>query len=379
MIRLLLLGSLVLVGLAAHWPLPGVGGWLVGLLAREYGYWLILVIPFLVFPWSRYPSGVIKVALGLIAALLLTSSAWQAAEMAKTLNAELQNAFGPQQSESIPFSWGKLFQFRGTPVASGEPIGLPTRDGKMVPITFYRPTTPGPHPCILVLHTGGWNSGSPDEFKTWIDHLVAKGFAVAALAYRLAPRWSWPTQANDVQDALRYLSKNHGSYNLQADQFILFGRSAGGHLAQTAMSTTDVGIRGCIAFYAPADLVYAYEKGREDDVLSSLQLLRDFMGGSLSEKPGSYKEASPIFQIPVQAPPVLLVHGEQDTLVSPRQSMRYFDALKKAGVPVFLLSLPWATHACDHNLNGPAGQLSRHAVEFFLEAVSPTQSQAPRS
>jgi acetyl esterase/lipase len=69
-------------------------------------------------------------------------------------------------------------------------------------------------------------------------------------------------------------------------------------------------------------------------------------------------------------PPTLLVHGRLDTLVWYRQSERLAARLAAAGVPHYFLSLPWATHAVEYNLNGPSGQLTAYALAWFLAAVT---------
>jgi len=44
--------------------------------------------------------------------------------------------------------------------------------------------------------------------------------------------------------------------------------------------------------------------------------------------------------------------------------------LRDKKVPYYFLSLPWATHGCDYNINGPSGQVSTYAVERFLNSVT---------
>ena len=61
---------------------------------------------------------------------------------------------------------------------------------------------------------------------------------------------------------------------------MLLGRSAGGQIAEaTAYGVPDPDIRGVVGLYAPADLVFAYQYGREDDALRSPALLRTLLGG----------------------------------------------------------------------------------------------------
>ena len=69
------------------------------------------------------------------------------------------------------------------------------------------------------------------------------------------------------------------------------------------------------------------------------------------------------------SPPTLLLHGENDTLVWFRHSVRLEARLEHAGVRCVLVGLPWATHAFEFNLSGPGGQLTTYALERFLAAV----------
>jgi acetyl esterase/lipase len=125
-----------------------------------------------------------------------------------------------------------------------------------------------------------------------------------------------------------------------------------------------------IALYGPADLEFAYAYGREDDILKSPRLLRQFLGGSPAEVPAAYASASGIRQVGPAGPPTLLMHGELDPLVWHRQSERLDRRLAELGVPHVFVSLPWATHAFEYNLNGPGGQLATYAVEWFLAAAT---------
>jgi len=125
-----------------------------------------------------------------------------------------------------------------------------------------------------------------------------------------------------------------------------------------------------MAFYSPADMHYAYEFARADDILNSLQLLRQYLGGTPAEVHPNYDSASGILLADRGSPPTLLIHGTRDELVWFRQSQRLAARLQILGVPHCFVQLPWATHAFDYNFNGPGGQISTYAVERFLEAVT---------
>jgi acetyl esterase/lipase len=226
-------------------------------------------------------------------------------------------------------------------------------------------------PCVILVHGGGWNGGSAGELPHFNHWLARSGYAVAAIDYRLAPRFPWPAQREDITAAIAFLKSHAAELGIDASRLVLFGRSAGGHLAAaTAYTRPDPAIRGIVAFYSPADVHFAWEFSRDDDVLKSPQLLKDFLGGTPETARANYDDASPIRFVDRQTPPTLLVHGQLDTLVWHRQSERLDRRLTEAGVPHAFVSLPWATHAFEYNLRGPGGQLATFSVEWFLTAVT---------
>jgi len=234
----------------------------------------------------------------------------------------------------------------------------------------FFPSPKAKAPCIVILHTGGWNRGTSDEFTPFSQLLARNGYAVAAIEYRLAPDSIWPAQRDDTLEAIRYLKSHAAELSIDPTRLILLGRSAGGQIAEAvAYTANDPAIRGCIAFYAPADMSYAYQFGREDDMLKSPLLLRQFLGGSPAQASANYDSASSIRYAGRQSPPTLLLHGAPDPLVWVRQSERLDRRLAEAGVAHYFVRVPWGTHAFDFNLNGPGGQISTYAVGYFLAAV----------
>ena len=110
---------------------------------------------------------------------------------------------------------------------------------------------------------------------------------------------------------------------------------------------------------------YAYEFARTDDILNSLKLVKQYLGGTPTEARANYDSASSILLAQRDSPPTLLIHGQRDELVWFRQSERLSARLDALGTPHCFLQLPWATHAFDYNFNGPGGQISTYAVEKF--------------
>ena len=100
-------------------------------------------------------------------------------------------------------------------------------------LDFWRPDhAAGATPVIVFVHGGGWKRGDKDNATgaAKVQHLVAEGFAVASIDYRLVPAATVEQQAEDVSSALRWLRTNAGKLGLDPARMILMGHSAGAHL-----------------------------------------------------------------------------------------------------------------------------------------------------
>lgn len=346
--------------------------WQLALIAGEFGHWLgLFSIAVAAAAWGfrgQHLLGATFIAvLGLLTALLYFSPSIRAKSLGRSLSEKLAHRFGPVELGRAPFAFNALFAGKPETVLQVRTLKF-TAD---LSLDFYAAADRANAPCVLVVHGGGWDGGARDELPNFNHWLARSGYAVAAISYRLAPEFQWPAQRDDIRSALDFLKSHAAELGIDATRLVLFGRSAGGHLAEaTAYGCPDAAIRGVIAFYAPADVHFAWEFSWEDDVLKSPQLLRQFLGGTPENARANYDSASPIRFVHKKTPPTLLLHGQLDTLVWYRQSERLAQKLTEAGAPHMFVSLPWATHAFEYNLNGPGGQLARYSIEWFLAAVT---------
>lgn len=365
---------------------PSLTAWKVAILVDEFGYWLwpvpLMLAAVALTPaysgsnaewWRTLTWLVCLLSLGLLLKPML-----QAAGLARQLPQELTREFGPVAIRRTPFSISALF------IGSGDQqsVHRETREFKKpagdnaLSLDFYYAVGPRPAPCVLIIHGGGWDSGDRHQFDAFNVQLARSGFAVAAIDYRLAPRHRWPAQREDTLDALAYLKVHHAELGVDPAQFVLLGRSAGGQIAEAvAYDQPPDCIRGVIALYAPADLYFAWKYTKENDLLNSFLLMRQYLGGSPEEVAGVFDAASAYRYVRPGTVPTLLGHGQLDALVWHRQSERLAARLKEVNTPVVFLDLPWATHAFDYNLKGPSGQITAFAIEWFLRSV--TRPAAP--
>ncbi|MFH9404181.1 alpha/beta hydrolase fold domain-containing protein [Streptomyces sp. NPDC017638] len=220
----------------------------------------------------------------------------------------------------------------------------------------------GPLPVVVFVHGGGWRSGLRDDVGPRFRHarpgpfarLAGSGTAVVCPDYRLSGEARFPAQLDDLRALLVWLRDRAGELGLDADRVVLWGESAGGHLAAlTALTTGPAGhggraatVRGCVTWYAPTDLTRLAEDhppGRFDpaDPASREALL---LGAAPAAAPGPARNASPALRVTPAAPPFLLLHGTEDEFVPCAQSDRLATALRAAGVPVEHVRVPGANH-----------------------------------
>lgn len=368
----LTVGALLpLMFMRAHWlPL-----FMAQLGLTEYGHWLAPAFVALgAWPWRR-PADRAAGALCLAVAAVLMLPAMRASVHAGRLSAETRAAWGePADGAPTPaFSWRRLWSFwrAGGGVQRSDEVYDAERG---LSLTLWQggegDALLTKRPVVLVLHGGGWDQGGRNDFPAFNAALARLGWVVADVDYRLAPKDPWPAQRDDVMRALEHLRLNAKRLSVDPGHVVLFGRSAGAHLALSfAYLTQDPAIRGVVALYGPSDLVYAWEHGSPHDILDSPRLLRQFTGGTPASHPAIYDEASPLRHVDAHTPPTLLMHGAIDDLVWPHHSRALAAALAKAGVPSQYVELPWATHGFDYGLNGPGGQAALHAVQRFLQAA----------
>ena len=365
----LALGS-ALLGLLTVVPSPDWLSWKLSIVAGQFGY-LLAAVP-LGAAWLawRPRNGRGGLALATLAAsavgfALLVQPCAQAWLIGRGLPTRMDRQFGPGEAGLPAFSFAGLFRRWPAPVQ----MTTVAYEGALK-LDFYPAVGRPAAPCVIVIHGGGWNDGDRGQVPQFNYLLARAGYAVADISYRLAPSFAWPAQREDVAAAIAFLKGHSAPLGIDPSRLVLLGRSAGGQIAEAcAYSLRDPSVRGVVALYAPADMRFAWKWGRPDDVLNSLELLREFLGGTPETAGPAFDSASGYLLAGPGSPPTLLVHGTIDTLVWYRQSERLAARLSQLGVPNLLVSMPWATHALEFNTSGPSGQLASYSVERFLGSV----------
>jgi len=275
-----------------------------------------------------------------------------------------------------PTSWDDVV-YATVPVTGGGTINLH--------MDIHGATTQsGPHPVIVWIHGGGWQSGSHNQTPSFALALRERGVTIASIEYRLSNEGVFPAQLHDCKGAIRYLRANAGLYGIDPERIGVWGSSAGGHLASLVSTTSgDASFEGSTggngafssavlagaAFYPPADLLNMQPdcalqsvgcSFNHDDPTSpeskllgvsgageGLGWLRANLSNPSEPFPALASRAassSPVAQVDANDPPMFLVHGDVDTVVPLNQSLRLRDALNGAGVGVTHIVAPGFGH-----------------------------------
>ena len=235
--------------------------------------------------------------------------------------------------------------------------------------------TDQPTPVIVYIHGGGWTSGDKNVGAGSLDvnGLLARGYIVVSLNYRLAPQYKWPAQITDVKCAIRHLRANAALYKIDPNKIGVWGGSAGGHLVAMLGTTDksagfDVGeyldqssrVQAVVDLFGPADLPAMFT--------SNAQLVGNRVFGSTSRDDPILVQASPVTYISKDDPPFLILQGDKDKTVPMEQSQELYDKLKAGNVTATLVIVKNAGHGFtpDGGAISPSrAELTKMMGDFF--------------
>lgn len=345
---------LALLALNAWMMAPTRLQWQLQLVTTEFGHWLALLSLVLIYPAMQ--SSRWSAPLFLLLACVFLIPAFQASRIAK--------------EQGLPFSWFRLWLplHRARFEVQTERRSYWKDGDDSLDIVIYRLVGANkPLPCLLIAHTGGWDSGDPGEFIGANTELASHGFVLCSYGYRLAPKHRWPAQADDTRRAFAWIRDHAAELGIDTNRIVLMGRSAGAQIAAAcAYGMPELGVRGCISVYGTPNMHLAREWALPDDLLKSLTLVRQYMGGDPHEVPDAYLTASATEFLDQHSLPTLLIHGTLDSLVGIGHSRR-FTQLRMDRNDHEFLEFPWGTHGTDYFPSTPGGQLSMAAILRFME------------
>ena len=224
-------------------------------------------------------------------------------------------------------------------------------------LDLYVPAAKPRAPLIVWVHGGAWRSGSKDNMP--LKRLVAEGYAVASVDYRLSTEAKFPAQIHDIKAAIRFLRGRSEELGFAAKEVVVAGDSAGGHLAAlvgvsngNAELEGEVGedraqnsrVQGIISFYGGSNLTTILKQSTPHGLSVRVPALELLLGGQPENLPDLAKLASPVFHVDREDPPLLLLHGDQDPQMPINQAIELWGIYRKVSAPVQMEVVDGAGH-----------------------------------
>jgi acetyl esterase/lipase len=197
-----------------------------------------------------------------------------------------------------------------------------------------RAAAAGKRPVILFFYGGSWNSGRRQGYAFAARALAARGFVVIVPEYRLVPEARYPDFLRDCAAAVRWARGHAGAYGGDGERIVLTGHSAGAYnaamvaLDPSLLGSDRVAVRGFAGLAGPYDFLPL-----DDD--STIAAFGAWPRPAETQ-PTSYAAAG--------APPMLLLHGDGDSRVKPRNSRKLAGLIEAAGGDVRLKLYPGLGH-----------------------------------
>src|SRR5262245_31477397 len=252
-----------------------------------------------------------------------------------------------QEPQTIP-----LWPDKAPGAVGTAPEDIPT-------LTIYMPpSTTGPMTAVIVAPGGGYRALSMNkEGRAPANYLNTLGIAAFVLKYRLGPKYHHPIEIGDMQRAIRTLRARAAEWHLDPGRIGVMGFSAGGHLASTASTRFD---RGNPSADDPIERVSSRPDfailGYPVITLTEAWTHQGSKTNLLGDKPDAAlaHSLSTDTQVSAETPPTFLFHTNADTSVPVENSVHYFLALRKAGVPAEMHIFKDGPHGVGMPMQDPA-------------------------
>ena len=238
-----------------------------------------------------------------------------------------------------------------------------------------------PLPTIFMVHGGGYVFGSKEQVRRVATHYASLGYAVVAPSYRLAPEALYPAPIEDVFCALGWMLAHADDYGFDTEKIILMGESAGANAVSLLATVDDTSIFDskcdypiakdfepltAILYYMPVGLTTC-ECNAAKGMAAIFFGVPTFEVDRINAEDSQYAEASPILYLDKNDPPMLLIHGTEDSLVPISESVYFVEQSQNAGIAIEFFPIERAGHGFFSDFNRRPTQESLAIVLDYLE------------
>ena len=226
-------------------------------------------------------------------------------------------------------------EYKGKPI-----VGIGFGSDERQKLDIYVPETKRekPYPVLLFFHGGAWRDGERDGYGFLGRAFAARGIVTVVADYRKSPKHRFPAFVEDTASAIAWVHANIEKHSGDSSRIYIMGHSAGAHIAMMAAldrqwlaahNLDGKAIRGVIGLAGPYDFLPL----TTDSSKIALGQWRDL------------NETQPVHYARGDAPPLLLLTGDKDTVVKPRNSRSLSARIEKLGGEQKLKVYPNVDHA----------------------------------
>jgi acetyl esterase/lipase len=253
-----------------------------------------------------------------------------------------------------------------------------TVNGKTLGLDLHLPAGVAHPPLLIFVHGGAWMNGNKAQYPAF---LMQRGFAVASLDFRSSNEAPFPADVFDIKAGIRFLRAKAATYGYRTDRIAIIGASSGGHLAQLVGVTNGLpslegtegdyrdqssSVQAIVSYFGASDLTTLLAQSTPVGLKVRDPALKQLLGAAPDQVPDLAKLASPIFHVDRRSPPILLMHGDQDTQMPLNQVYEMQWAYEQAGLHAEVLIL----HGVDHDaVPFFKDQPVERAVKFLKHAI----------
>ena len=250
-------------------------------------------------------------------------------------------------------------------------------DATGLKLDVYTPTNAKNAPVVIFYYGGRWTEGDVASYEFVGAALAKQGFVAVVPDYRHYPAVKFPAFVQDAAKAVRWTHDHAQAYGGDVGRIFVMGHSAGAHLAALLATNESylagVGgsrswLAGMIGLAGPYDFLPFTDAD-----------IQDMFG-----PPENYAASQPINFVDGRNPPLLLLHGENDDSVWPKNSRNLAAKVKAAGGPVELVLYPkmshsWIVATLSQPLQGQSDVMA-YTVDFVLRksGLKPDNGPAPQ-
>jgi acetyl esterase/lipase len=225
-------------------------------------------------------------------------------------------------------------------------------------------------PIVVFLYGGGWTGGAKSDYRFMGTALAERGYIAVLPDYRKYPAVQFPVFIEDAAQALVWVRRHARELGGDSSRIVVMGHSTGAHL-------------GAMLAFAPQYLRAAGGRRR---------WIRAFVGLSgiyapvpdtdehrqIIPPPYTSDDWQPLWHVDRNAPPTLLLHGLEDRLVNPRESVRLRNVLVRHGVHVEMELYAGRSHADTVAAFSPLARRRLPALNSSARFIDRLEANAPR-